>query len=276
MVHVQRLAADLIWFKRRKLERTMRGTRRKISLPRRFIIDFMHASVGVPAISFSRVIDVSPYLEARAKAAYRPGWAAAFVKAFAIVAKEEPVLRTLYVKLPWPHFFEIPHSIAMVAVARTENGEEFILPEAVPKPEQRSLLEIDAQIRRARKAPLEEVPAFRKIMAVTRLPWPLRRLSWLIGRNVGRMCANNFGNFGVTSVAAYGPGDLRAMSPSGFLVSYGVVGPDRRIDVSLRWDHRITDAVAIARVLARLENVLNTEISQEMLTSCAKIPGRSD
>src|SRR5581483_2323509 len=97
----------------------MRGTRRKISLPRRFIIDFMHASMRVPAISFSRSIDVGPYLEARAKAATRPGWAAAFIKAFALVAKEEPALRTLYVKLPWPHFFEIPHSIAMVAVARS-------------------------------------------------------------------------------------------------------------------------------------------------------------
>jgi hypothetical protein len=254
----------------------MRGTKRKISLPRRFIIDFMHASMRVPAISFSRAIDVGPYLEARAKAAYRPGWAAAFVKAFALVAKEEPVLRTLYVKLPWPHFFEIPGSVAMVAVARTENGEEFILPEKVPTPEDRSLVEIDEQIRHAKNAPLEEIPAFRKILAATRLPWPLRRLSWLIGRNVGRMCANNFGSFGVTSVAAYGPGELRAMSPSAFLLSYGVVGPDQRINVIIRWDHRITDAVAIARILTRLEKVLNTEISQEMLMSCAKIADRSD
>ena len=254
----------------------MRGTKRKISLPRRFIIDFMHASVRIPAISFSRSIDVGPYLEARAKAACRPGWAAAFVKAFALVAREEPVLRTLYVKLPWPHFFEIPRSIAMVAVARIENGEEFILPEKVPTPEDRSLVEIDAQIRRAKDAPIEDIPAFRKILMATRLPLPLRRLSWFIGLNVGRMCANNFGSFGVTSVAAYGPGDLHAMSPSAFLLSYGVVGPDRRIDVILRWDHRICDAVAIARVMSRLEKVLNTEISQEMLTSCAKSTDRTD
>ncbi len=254
----------------------MRGTRRKISLPRRFIIDFMHASMRVPATSFSRSIDVAPYLEARAKAAYRPGWAASFVKAFALVAREEPVLRTLYVKLPWPHFFEIPRSVAMVAVARIENGEEFILPEKVPTPEDRSLVEIDAQIRRAKDAPIEEIPAFRKILMATRLPLPLRRLSWFVGLNVGRMCANNFGSFGVTSVSAYGPGDLYAMSPNAFLLSYGVVEPDRRINVILRWDHRIADAVAIARVMTRLENVLNTEISQEMLTSCAKSAGRTD
>jgi pyruvate/2-oxoglutarate dehydrogenase complex dihydrolipoamide acyltransferase (E2) component len=55
------------------------------------------------------------------------------------------------------------------------------------------------------------------------------------------------------------------MSPNPFLLSYGVVRPDNQIDVSLRWDHRITDAVAAARALKRLERVLNTEISAEIL-----------
>jgi hypothetical protein len=109
-----------------------------------------------------------------------------------------------------------------------------------------------------------EVPAFRKILMATRLPLPLRRLSWLVGLNVGRMYANNFGSFGVTSVAAYGPGELHALSPGPFLLSYGVVRPDRCIDVIIRWDHRITDAAFIAGTLTRLEQVLNTEISAEL------------
>jgi hypothetical protein len=242
----------------------MRGTTRKISLPRQFIIDLMHASMRVPFISLSRTLDVGPLIEARALAARRPGWAAIFVKAFALVAKDEPVLRTLYVKLPWPHFFELPRSVAMVAIARVEDGEDCILPEKVPAPDERTLGDIDAQIRRARDAPLMEIPSFRKIMMATRLPLPLRRLSWLLGLNVGRMYANNFGSFGVTSVAAYGPGELQALSPGPFLVSYGVARPDHSIDVIIRWDHRVTDAAFIARVLTRLEQVLNTEISAEL------------
>jgi len=250
----------------------MRGTKRKISLPRIFILDLMHASMRVPFISLSRPLDIGPFMAARAKAASPPGWAAVFVKAFAIVAKDEPVLRTLYVRLPWPHFFELPRSVAMVAVARVEDGEECILPEKIPAPEERPLAEIDAQIRHAKNAPIEEIPNFRKILMASRLPLPLRRLSWYLGQNFGRMCANNFGSFGVTSVAAYGPGELRAMSPSPFLISYGVVGADNRIDVSLRWDHRITDAVAAARALRRLEQVLNTEISAEILAPAACKP----
>jgi hypothetical protein len=243
----------------------MRGTKRKISLPRRFIVDLMHASMRVPFISLSRPLDIGPFMAARAKAASPPGWAAVFVKAFAIVAKDEPVLRTLYVKLPWPHLFELPRSVAMVAVARIEDGEECILPEKVPEPDERPLAAIDAQIRRAKNAPLEEIPAFRKILMASRLPLPLRRLSWAIGLNVGRLTANNFGNFGVTSVSAYGPGKLEALSPGPFLLSYDVASADHRIDVILRWDHRITDAAVIARVLGRLEQVLNTEIAAELL-----------
>jgi hypothetical protein len=242
----------------------MRGTVRKISLPRRFIADLMHASMRVPFVSLSRTIDIGQLIEARARAAQRPGWAAIFVKAFAQVARDEPVLRTLYVKLPWPHFFELPRSVGMVAIARVEDGQDCILPEKVPEADERPLMDIDAQIRRAKDAPLMDIPAFRKILMAARLPLPLRRLSWFIGLNVGRMSANNFGSFGVTSVAAYGPGELHALSPGPFLLSYGVVRPDQRIDVIIRWDHRITDAAFIAKVLTRLEQVLNTEISAEL------------
>jgi hypothetical protein len=242
----------------------MRGTNRKISLPRRFIADLMHASMHVPFVSLSRTLDVRQLIEARAQVAQRPGWAAIFVKAFALVAKDEPVLRTLYVKWPWPHFFELPRSVAMVAIARVEDGQDCILPEKVPAPDERPLSEIDAQIRRAKDAPLMEIPSFRKIMMATRLPLLLRRLSWLVALNVGRMFANNFGSFGVTSVASYGAGELQALSPGPFLVSYGVVKPDQSIDVIIRWDHRVTDAAFIARTLTRLEQVLNTEISVEL------------
>jgi hypothetical protein len=142
---------------------------RKISLPRRFIADLMHASMRVPFVSLSRTIDIAQLIAARAQVPQRPGWAAIFVKAFALVARDEPVLRTLYVKWPWPHFFELPRSIGMVAIARIEDGQDCILPEKVPAPDERALTDIDAQIRHAKNAPLMEVPAFLKIMMATRL-----------------------------------------------------------------------------------------------------------
>jgi hypothetical protein len=242
----------------------MRGTVRKISPPRRFIFDLMDASGRVPFVSLRRTLDVSQLIEIRATAAPPVGWAAIFVKAFALVAKDEPVLRTLYAKWPWPQFYELPCSIAMVAIARVEDGEDCVLPEKVPAPETLALSEIDAQIRHAKDAPIEQIPAFRKALLATRLPLPFRRLAWLVGLNFGRQRANNLGSFGVTSVAAYGGGELHALSPGPFIVSYDVIKPDLTIDVVIRWDHRISDAALIAKALTRLEQVLNTEIAAEL------------
>jgi hypothetical protein len=224
----------------------------------------MHASIRVPFVSLARPLDVRRLIEARAQVARPPGWAAIFVKAFALVAKSDPVLRTLYVKWPMPAFYELPRSVAMVAIARVEDGEDCVLPQKVTAPDEMPLKEVDALIRHAKEAPIEQVPAFRKILRATRLPLPLRRLLWSIGLNSGRQRANYFGSFGVTSVAACGQGELHALSPGPFILSYGVEEPDQTIRVVLRWDHRITDAALIARTLVRLEQVLNTEILAEL------------
>jgi hypothetical protein len=241
----------------------MRGTVRKISMPRRLVADLMHASIRVPFVSLTRPLNVRPLLEARALAAQPPGWAAIFVKAFSLVAKDQPILRTLYAKWPWPQFYELPRSIGMVAIARVEDGEDCVLPQKVAAADALPLTEIEALIRHAKDAPVAEVPAFRKAMLATRLPLPLRRLAWSIGLNFGRQRANNFGSFGVTSVAAFGAGELHALSPGPFILSYGVE-QDQTIDVVIRWDHRITDAALIAKALTRLEQVLNTEIAAEL------------
>jgi hypothetical protein len=242
----------------------MRGTPRKISLQRRMVFDLMHASMGVPFVSLSRPLRIRPLLEARAGANTPAGWAAMFVKAFALVARDEPILRTLYAKWPWPTFYELPRSVAMVAVARLVDGEECVVAQRITGPEALPLAEIDALIRHAKEASLQDVPMVRKMMLAMYLPLPLRRLAWLIGLNFGRQRASFLGSYSVTSVAAYGGGELHAITPGPLILSYGVVGPDQTINVVIRWDHRITDAAPIARALTRLEQALNTEIAAEL------------
>lgn len=248
----------------------MRGKPKNISLPRRLICDLMHASMDVPFVSLSRSLNIRPLLEARAGAMAPAGWAAMFVKAFALVARDEPILRTVYAKWPRPMLYELPKSVALVAIARVEDGEECVMPQRIAAPEAMALAAVDAEIRRGKTAPLEDVPMFRKIMRATRLPWPLRRLSWAIGLNFGRQRGNWFGSFAVSSVAAYGGGELHPVTPGPFIVSYGVVEPDQTIHVVIRWDHRVTDAAPIARVLTRLEQVLNTEIAAELRMAGSK------
>ena len=136
----------------------MRGTVRKISVPRRLVADIMHASIGVPFVSLRRTLNIRQLLEARALAARPTGWAAIFVKAFCLVAKDEPLLRTVYAKWPWPHFYELPRSVGMVAIARVEDGQDCVLPEKIPAADELPLTAINAQIRHAKGAPIEQVP----------------------------------------------------------------------------------------------------------------------
>ena len=143
----------------------------------------MHASAGVPFVSLTRSLNVRAVVEARARGAQAPGWAAIFVKAFALVARTEPTLRTLHVKWPWPCLYELPCSVGMVAVARVEKGEDCVLFERVRGADQMTLTAVDALIRRAKTAPLHEIPSFRKTLCVTRLPIPLRRLASAPGKS---------------------------------------------------------------------------------------------
>jgi hypothetical protein len=130
----------------------MRGTVRKISLPRRLIVDLMHASIGVPFVSLRRTLTIRTLAEARAAATARPGWAAIFAKAFSLVARDEPILRTLYIGWPWPHFYKLPRSVGMIAIARKENGEDCVLPQKVAAPDEIALAAVDALVRHAQTA----------------------------------------------------------------------------------------------------------------------------
>src|SRR4051812_35060019 len=244
----------------------MRGTVRRLSIPRRLVADLMHASRDVPFVSLRRTLDIRPLIEARTASAQPPGWAAIFARAFGLVARDEPALRRLYLKWPWPHLYELPHSVCMVAIARKEDGEDCVLPQKVSPVDELPLAEVDALIRYAKTAPVEEVPAFRKLLRTSRLSLPLRRAVWMAGLNFGRQRANYFGTFGITSVAAFGPGELHALSPGPFIVSYGAVAANHTIDVVIRWDHRITDAALIARTLTRLEQALNGPVRAELLS----------
>src|SRR3954452_14790558 len=145
----------------------MRGTVRKISVPRRLVADLMHASIRVPFVSLARPLNIRSLLEARAQTAQPSGWAAIFVKAFALVAKEQPVLRTLYVKWPLPDFYELPRSVAIVAIARVEDGHDCAVPQKGAATHEMPLAEVDAVIRHAKEALINEVPAFRKILRTT-------------------------------------------------------------------------------------------------------------
>ena len=94
----------------------MRGRRIALSPPRRLLTDLSHLARGFPRATLLTRINVAALVEPRDQA--RIPWPVVFAKAYALVAAGSPPLRRVYVKLPWPHLYELPQSVASIIVER--------------------------------------------------------------------------------------------------------------------------------------------------------------
>jgi hypothetical protein len=94
----------------------MRGRRIALSPPRRLLTDLSPLSHGFPRATLLARINVAALMEPRDRA--RIPWPVVFAKAYALVAAGSPPLRRVYVKLPWPHLYELPQSVASIIVER--------------------------------------------------------------------------------------------------------------------------------------------------------------
>ncbi len=241
----------------------MRGQYKSISLARRLVIDLMHASV--PLVVVERTLKLDRLIKARSSLAVRPGWTPIIVKAFCIVARNEPWLRTFYLQWPWPHFYELPRSVAMAAIVRESFDKDVPILLKIGSADEMPLRDVETILQNGKNAPLDAVPALRRVIRITRMPMPLRRLFWWFGLNNGRQRANNFGTFAITSLATTGSETVVLNSPGPSMMTYGLVRPDNTMEILLHWDHRIYDGVLAARALQKLEDVLNREIADELL-----------
>ena len=242
----------------------MRGRTVPISLPRRMVIDFLHFAAGVPTIPVQRRMALRELAGARAACIERVRWTVLFTKAYALVAREFPELRRAYVKFPWPAFYEYPISYANIVVERTYEGEQGLFSIIVKDPAERPLQELSAVVQAASTANVEDVTEFRRALRIARLPCPLRRLAWWVGLNVGRQRARHFGTFALSVYSALNAESLHPLTPLTTLLNYGVIDRDGNDNVRIIYDHRVLDGATVARALARLEEILNTEIVSEL------------
>ena len=245
----------------------MRGRTIPLSPARKLVVDWMR--LHVPSVPVQRVMDISPLVAARSALNDRPPWAALFTRAYALVSADMPVLRRSYVKLPRPHLYECPVSLASFVIECEHEGEHIILPTMIHAPERMSIGQIAAAIQKAKTQPIEDIKAFKQLNSMARLPAPLRRALLFFALNIGRQRSKYFGTFGISVYSGLGAESLHPLSPLTALLNYGVIGADGRVTVRIVYDHRVLDGADVARVLARLEERLNDDIVNELRASTA-------
>jgi hypothetical protein len=204
-------------------------------------------------------------VQARLGAEPKPSWCAIFTLAYARLAAARPELRRAYLSFPVPHLYEHPLNVASVAVERTFEGEAAVFFTLIKAPESKSLLDLERQLREAKERPVEDIGSFRRILTLSSLPLPLRRLAWWFGLNVwGRKRAHYMGTFGVSVYSGLGAASLHPLSPLPTTLNYGVIDADGNVDVRLIYDHRVMDGGTVARCLADMEQVLCGPILEEL------------
>jgi hypothetical protein len=227
------------------------------------ISDFMWAASGAARVSVTRQVAFRDLIAARGRLLARPSWIAIFSKGFAIVTSEIPELRRAYIALPWPHLYEYAESTLVIAQERMIMGDLGLLPLRFNKVHAVPLGELSEIIRQAAGAPLEASRFHRRLVAIARLPLPVRRLIWAVCLNIPRL-RREIGTCAVSSAARWQTdlGTSRTAQPC--LLSYGPADADGNVVVRLTFDHRIFDGAVAGRALARLEDVLNSSVLEEL------------
>ena len=225
----------------------------------------------IPLFPVDRVLRLGPVAEARAAAATRIGWAAVFLKAYGLVAREMPVLRTWFVRGLWPRLATSSESVATLAVNRTDGTDERLCFARLQRPEALPLTEIQAFVQACTTRPIEEM--FKRQLELETMPGPVRRtiLRWNANSTSPKRPAR-IGTFSLSTLA--GQQAFNRFHPTLCTTSlaYGPLEPDGRCLVTLIADHRVLDGAAAARALERLEAVLTDVVVGELTTVRAR-PG---
>lgn len=238
---------------------------RSLPLPvsRRLVNDMIALGRPIPLYLVEKAVHLDRAAAERRRAAARISWTALFLKGFALLAEECPLLRQSYCSWPWPRLYEHGSSCAAVAVDRQVEGAHRLFWARIKKPAGKSLLELQESLDRFRTAPVEEV--FRSQLRLARIPGLLRRLLWRLAYSFsGRRRAREFGTFGLSTLASQGI--YNRLYPS-ILSMNLVLGP---LDeqgwgmVGLLFDHRVLDGVTVVDALMRLETVMQTDIADEL------------
>ena len=236
-----------------------------LSLPRKWMCDFVHFASKSPAVGGTILIQVGDLMKARARHQPMISWGAILIKTIALAADKWPELRRAYMPLPWPHLYEHPYSVATVVVERKWRNEAAVFCDQIKRPNEKSLSQIDFDLRTIKHAKVESLGAFRRLIRTTKYPLLLRRLMWRIAlQGSGRLKAKYFGTFSINAIIARRVYPTQAATPLTFSVYYGPAKRDGEMPLHIFFDHRVIDASFVSRMGPDFEAILNGEILAEL------------
>ncbi|HXA22322.1 MAG TPA: hypothetical protein VNW90_08480 [Acetobacteraceae bacterium] len=193
-----------------------------------------------------------------------------FAKAYALVAAGSPPLRRVYVKLPWPHLYELPQSVASIAVERDwphdgDSGEKALFLGRLSAPNTASLPDLATRMRALKTARIDSIADFRRAPAIARLPLPLRLLLVWLSLNIGRQVLNFMGSFEISALGSHEAAIVDTIPVWSSFLNFGPIAPNGGGSMfNLSVDPRVIDGGPAARGIRALEATLNGPVLDEL------------
>lgn len=243
----------------------------RLSRSRALVGDVATLAREIPLFPVERAMRLDDIATARAAHAARVGWAAIFMKAYALVARELPPLRTWLAGGFGPRLVTATESVATVAVNRVVAGEERLFWGRLERPESLDLVALQQFIDDCRDRPIAEV--FSRQLELERTPGILRRaiLRWNM-RSASVKRATRLGTFSLSTLAGFQAVNRFHPTICTTSLSYGPLEADGRCLVTLIADHRVIDGATAARALEWLEQALRLDILPELVAGAAVTP----
>jgi hypothetical protein len=227
----------------------------------------------IPLFPVERTMQLAAVVSARDAAATRIGWAAIFLKAYALVAREMPPLRTWLARRGGllPRLVTVPKSVATLAINRHESGHDRLFFIRIKHPETRTLPELQQVIHDHATRPVAEI--FKRQAELELVPGPLRRaiLRWNM-RSPSPKRATRLGTFSLSTLASLGATNRMHPTLCTTSLSYAPLEADGRCLVTLICDHRVLDGTTAARALHWIEQALTSDVLAELATLGGTIP----
>jgi hypothetical protein len=239
------------------------GRRFAVPPSRRLTWDLLAFHREIPLCAHDRLLNLAPISLARSECVQRISWPALFIKAYALVAQEFPELRQTWYTWPWAHIYQHSTSVATLTVQREVDGVPWLFWGLVRSPENQSLAAIQSLIDQFRNQPVQSI--FHRQWQMAHLPTLLRRFLWWWNLKIEtEKRARRLGTFFVSTLSGFGVEIQLPPSVQTGCLTYGPLDENSVTRVTLAYDHRITDGALVARILQRLESVLNDSLTTEL------------
>lgn len=228
--------------------------------------DVATLALDIPLFPVDRLMRLDDVAAARAACEVRIGWAAVFLKAYALVAREQPLLRSWCAGRFRHRIATSSDSVAVLAVNRADGGDDRLFFARLARPDATPLPLLQAAIGQFATGPVEET--YRRQRQLEGVPGWLRRtiLRWNM-RSTSPKRVTRIGTFSLSTLAGFSATNRFHPTLCTSSLSYGPLDADGGCLVTVIADHRVLDGAAVAKALARLEEVLTTQLIAELKTA---------